>query len=220
MSGHDYATIRRKIMIFSSLVVLAPLVLLLVSDSQRLKEDLAAKAQAPVRFLFEKRRDRLIHLLNKKVEALRLVSSLYTLEELRDQAVMGRVFKSLNEETGTVVDVGLIAADGEQASAYGPQSVAPANFLDMDWFLRARDKGGCVSGVFLGHRRTPAPGHGRAPPGRERVALGAAGHGGRLGPGRAHGSGGARGRGLPGGPRGGSPDPLGAFSARPWKSSP
>ncbi len=155
VSGHDYAKIRRKIMIFSSLVVLAPLLLLLVSDSQRLKEDLAAKAQAPVRFLFEKRRDRLIHLLNKKVEALRLVTSLYTLEELRDEGVMGRVFKSLNEETGTVVDVGLIAADGEQASAYGPQSVAPANFLDMDWFLRARDKGGCVSGVFLGHRRTP-----------------------------------------------------------------
>ena len=155
VSGHDYAKIRRKIMIFSSLVVLAPLFIILVVDSQRLKEDLVAQAKAPVRFLFDKRQDRLAHLLNKKTEGLRLFLSLYSLDELREEKTLGRIYRALNEETGAVVDIGLVAGNGTQVAYHGPYSLVRADYSDRDWFHQARDQGVCVSQVFTGLRHTP-----------------------------------------------------------------
>ncbi len=94
--------------------------------------------------------------VNDRLSDIRVISRLYTRDELSDPDFLRHLLVILREEYhGAFVDIGLVDAGGTQVAYAGPFNLTMADYGTADWFLEARLREHYISDVFAGLRGTP-----------------------------------------------------------------
>ncbi len=115
-------------------------------------DDATASAQRVV----ENRKQTVSLFLNNQRDVLLSLVKLFPLKDLRHQENLERVFSAVSN-SGVIVDLSVINAEGEHLAYVGPYThkVAGKNFAKTDWFREVMENRAYVSDVFMGYREIP-----------------------------------------------------------------
>ena len=102
------------------------------------------------------RQDVINNFLDHQVERMSTIISLYSLDYLKEQANLDRIFFALGR-SGSMVDLQLVNTDGTQIAYVGPykDKISGKNFKGQNWFTETLVRGNYVSDLFSGYRSTP-----------------------------------------------------------------
>jgi len=76
-------------------------------------------------------------------------------EDLINPVRLEIILENLRKSFGSISDIGVIDASGQQIAYIGPYPLEGKNYSDQDWFKEVVAKGIFVSDVFLGFRNDP-----------------------------------------------------------------
>jgi len=93
--------------------------------------------------------------IDERVAVLDFIIRDIPYEELSDQARLSQVYRDLKANQQDIVDIGMIDDKGHQGYYVGPYDLKGKAYGSQEWFGEALLKGRAVSGVFLGHRKSP-----------------------------------------------------------------
>ncbi len=150
-----YRGLWRFSVIVTSLVAIVPLLVLTVisylndHDAYRVESELAVN-----RILTTTRRS-LEFALQERRNAMSLILSENSYEELSADETLTGTFQHLQSAFGGFVDLGLIDSNGNQNSYAGPYDLKGKNYQGQDWFHEVMLRGTYISDVFMGYRNFP-----------------------------------------------------------------
>jgi two-component system NtrC family sensor kinase len=95
--------------------------------------------------------------LNERIAQLTSLANTQTLEQLKNEDYLNRVFNIIQSRSKSFLDLGVIDEDGNHLAYVGPfyASLKKVNYKDADWFHEVMATGIYVSDVFLGFRKIP-----------------------------------------------------------------
>jgi two-component system NtrC family sensor kinase len=95
--------------------------------------------------------------LNERISQLTSLANTQTLEQLRNEEYLNRVFNIMQSRSKSFLDLGVIDEDGNHLAYVGPfyQVLKKVNYKDAEWFHEVMVTGVYVSDVFLGFRKLP-----------------------------------------------------------------
>jgi two-component system NtrC family sensor kinase len=95
--------------------------------------------------------------LDKCVDQLRLITETHSLEQLRDQANLSKIFNTLRSRSQYIIDLNVIDDRGTPLSYVGPyyKRLKSVNYADQEWFQAVMASHVYISDVFLGFRDIP-----------------------------------------------------------------
>ena len=93
--------------------------------------------------------------LAEKVANLKFISSSYSIEELKNETSLTRIFRRLQSGSVAFFDLGVFDEKGNHLAYAGPYDLAGKNYAQTEWFKAVEDKGLYISDVFLGYRKVP-----------------------------------------------------------------
>ncbi len=95
--------------------------------------------------------------LNERISKLTTLANTQTLEQLRNEEYLNRVFNIMQSRSKSFLDLGVIDKDGNYLAYVGPyyQVMKKVNYKDAEWFHEVMVTGVYVSDVFLGFRKLP-----------------------------------------------------------------
>ncbi len=93
--------------------------------------------------------------LGEKVANLKFISSSYSIEELKNETSLTRIFRRLQSGSVAFFDLGVFDEKGNHLAYAGPYDLAGKNYAQTEWFKAVEDKGLYISDVFLGYRKIP-----------------------------------------------------------------
>lgn len=98
----------------------------------------------------------LIHqFLGEKVANLQFISSSYSIDELKSEAGLTRIFRRLQSGSTAFFDLGIFDEKGDHLAYAGPYDLAGKNYAQTEWFKAVQERGLYISDVFLGYRNIP-----------------------------------------------------------------
>jgi len=152
----DYLGIRRSIVGLVILVSFTPLLLMMAVVGYEFHTAYRSKVLDYLVEMLEKDAQAIDGFLNERLADIRLLSSLYSFEELSDADSLAELLQTLQERHGGVfVDLGLVNDQGTQVAYAGPFKLGEADYGHAEWFKQAMDGQYCISDVFLGLRGLP-----------------------------------------------------------------
>lgn len=94
--------------------------------------------------------------LSERLNALRLLTSTHSLQQITDSNLLNQRFSILLKETdGGFVDLGVIGSDGQHLAYVGPYDLMEKNYRNAEWFKQVMEEETYISDVFLGFRQVP-----------------------------------------------------------------
>jgi len=95
--------------------------------------------------------------LNERISQLTSLANTQTLEQLKNEDYLSKVFNIIQSRSKSFLDLGVIDEDGNHLAYVGPYYTAlkKVNYKDADWFHEVMATGVYVSDVFLGFRKIP-----------------------------------------------------------------
>ncbi|PKN63633.1 MAG: two-component sensor histidine kinase [Deltaproteobacteria bacterium HGW-Deltaproteobacteria-15] len=93
--------------------------------------------------------------LKERSSSLHLISEIHSKAFLREYSNLAHVFEILNQESGSITDLGVIDQDGRHLAYVGPYDLIDKNYSQTEWFKKAMDKGIYISDMFTGFRKVP-----------------------------------------------------------------
>jgi two-component system NtrC family sensor kinase len=95
--------------------------------------------------------------LNERISQLTSLANTQTLEQLKNEEYLSKVFNIIQSRSKSFLDLGVIDEDGNHLAYVGPYYAAlkKVNYKDADWFHEVMATGIYVSDVFLGFRKIP-----------------------------------------------------------------
>lgn len=90
-----------------------------------------------------------------RIGDLRLMTALYSPEELSKPGILKKVFEKLRKKSGAFHDLGVFDKNGRHIAYEGPYNLAGKNYSQTDWFRAVSRKGLYISDEFLGYRNIP-----------------------------------------------------------------
>ncbi len=93
--------------------------------------------------------------LQERVNDLEFILTSFSAEELTSPGMLENLLKSLQTETGSYVDLGVVDASGRHIAYVGPFDLQGKDYHNHPWFQNTRKKGVHISDVFLGYRGVP-----------------------------------------------------------------
>ncbi len=136
-------------------VALIPLIIMAVIDQQVSRNAIESDILQRTVQLVSVSKQSVSYFLAERRAALRLVVRGHDLEELLDDARLGRVLDNLKESFGGFVDLGVIDDRGIQKSYAGPYQLKGRDYRSADWFQEVSRSGMYISPVFEGFRGVP-----------------------------------------------------------------
>lgn len=150
-----YRRLRRKMVAITSVVALAPLVILTGINYLQDREAYRGEARFAVSRILSNTKRTLEFVIEERRSALALVISEQSYGELRSDTALAVTLQHLKNSFGGFVDLGMINAEGRQEYYAGPYSLKDRNYQDQAWFHEVVLRGSYVSDVFMGHRNFP-----------------------------------------------------------------
>ena len=93
--------------------------------------------------------------LKEKVANLQFISSLYSIDEMKNATQLNRIFRNLQAGSTAFFDLGIFDERGNHLAYAGPYDLAGKNYAETQWFKAVQEKGLYISDVFLGYRNIP-----------------------------------------------------------------
>ncbi|MBI9075468.1 MAG: two-component sensor histidine kinase [Desulfatibacillum sp.] len=151
-----YSGVRRRLMFLIILISLAPLALIAVVNSYQFKIAYESKVLEHLEQVVEKHKQNIDTFLNENLADLRVIASIYPIENFQDELFLSELLRNLQiEHGGVVVDMGLVDDQGVQLAYSGPFKLGKAVYGDAAWFREAMTRRNYISDVFMGLRGLP-----------------------------------------------------------------
>jgi two-component system, NtrC family, sensor kinase len=151
----QYAKLYRKFIGITLLCSLVPL--LLVGWAINIHYTRFAKTRMTESFQTEvEYHKRIIELfLRERSARLQLIAQTHSKEYLKEMGNLAHVFEVMNQEYGSISDLGLIGEEGSHLAYVGPFDLMDKNYSQTFWFKGVMERGIYVSDMFAGFRKVP-----------------------------------------------------------------
>jgi two-component system NtrC family sensor kinase len=93
--------------------------------------------------------------LKERSSKLGLIAQTHSREHFRDYANLLQVFEIMNQESGSITDLGVIDHEGRHLAYVGPYDLMDKNYRQAEWFKKVMEKGIHISDTFMGFRKVP-----------------------------------------------------------------
>ena len=93
--------------------------------------------------------------LEERVAQLRSLASMFTYAELSSSARLTEILRTLQSNSQSYVDLGVIDLAGNHVAYAGAYDIKNVNYKDEPWFAEVQRRGVFISDVFLGFRQFP-----------------------------------------------------------------
>jgi two-component system, NtrC family, sensor kinase len=150
-----YSRLHRKFIVITLVCSLVPL--LLVGWAINIHYTRFAKARMVDSFQTQvDYHKRIIELfLRRSTSKLILVAQTHSKDFLREMSNLAHVFQIMNQEFGSITDLGLIDDAGRHVAYVGPYDLMDKVYIDQPWFKQVMEKGIYISDMFTGFRKVP-----------------------------------------------------------------
>jgi two-component system, NtrC family, sensor kinase len=150
-----YSRLHRKFIVITLVCSLVPLLLvgwaINIHYTRFAKARMAASFQTQVDY-----HKRIIELfLRRSTSKLILVAQTHSKDFLREMGNLAHVFEIMNQEFGSITDLGLIDDAGRHVAYVGPYDLMDKVYIDQPWFKQVMEKGIYISDMFTGFRKVP-----------------------------------------------------------------
>ena len=151
----QYAKLYRKFIGITLLCSLVPL--LLVGWAINIHYTRFAKTRMTESFQTEvEYHKKIIELfLRERSARLQLIAQTHSKEYLKEMGNLAHVFEVMNQEFGSISDLGLIGEEGFHLAYVGPFDLMDKNYSQTFWFKGVMERGIYVSDMFAGFRKVP-----------------------------------------------------------------
>jgi len=152
---YHYAKLYRKFIGITLVCSLVPL--LLVGWAINIHYTRFAKTRMTESFQTEvEYHKRIIELfLRERSARLQLIAQTHSKEYLKESGNLAHVFEVMNQEHGSISDLGLISEEGGHLAYVGPYDLMDKNYSQTFWFKNVMERGIFVSDMFTGFRKVP-----------------------------------------------------------------
>ncbi len=152
-----YRHLRIKIIVLTLLVSITPLVVLGGVIYLQFSQVCEQKVKDQVQQLARSQSNAIDVFLRERTNILMTLINTHSLAELSQTENLSRLFEILTLYTRDLglIDIGIIAENGDQLAYVGPYNLAGLNYAQQAWFGIALNKGRYISDVFLGYRQLP-----------------------------------------------------------------
>jgi two-component system NtrC family sensor kinase len=93
--------------------------------------------------------------LRERRSKLELIAQSHSMNYLSDSPNLFHIFEVMNQEYGSITDLGVIDDHGKHLAYIGPYDLLDKNYSDSVWFSQVMKKGTYISDMFMGFRRVP-----------------------------------------------------------------
>jgi two-component system, NtrC family, sensor kinase len=152
---YHYARLYRKFIGITLVCSLVPL--LLVGWAINIHYTRFAKTRMTESFQTEvEYHKRIIELfLRERSARLQLIAQTHSKEYLKEMGNLAHVFEVMNQEYGSISDLGLISQEGGHLAYVGPYDLMDKNYSQTFWFKGVMERGIFISDMFAGFRKVP-----------------------------------------------------------------
>ena len=155
MTAPSYVRLKWNLVLTTLGLSLVPLFALGYVLHAEFKQAYEEKLTSNLRIMVGNKRDTIDMFLNERVVQLQMLADMHTFEQIKDQARLNAVFKTIHERSRSFVDIGVIGQSGEHEAYCGPFDLKTVNYKDEPWFHQVMLKGLYISDVFMGFRNFP-----------------------------------------------------------------
>lgn len=155
MERTDYRRLYWKIITSTLTFSLVPLFALGATIYYQFRVSYTAKIMESLRTLTENRRNAIDLFFEERVSQLYTLAYTQSLDQLRDEKYLDRVFTLMQSRSKSFVDIGIIDRDGTHVTYVGPYNLAGVNYKNESWFHEVMLRGVYISDVFMGFRKYP-----------------------------------------------------------------
>jgi two-component system, NtrC family, sensor kinase len=150
-----YTRLHRKFIVITLVCSLVPL--LLVGWAINIHYTRFAKARMVDSFQTQvDYHKRIIELfLRRSTSKLILVAQTHSKDFLREMNNLAHVFEIMNQEFGSITDLGLIDHAGRHLAYVGPYDLMDKVYIETPWFKQVMERGIYISDMFTGFRKVP-----------------------------------------------------------------
>ena len=150
-----YKVIYRRLLVTLLLMALTPLVALGLFCLDRLSAIYDEKISAGIEAVASSKHRALDTFMVERIAQIKNLAFTHPYVELSDAARLSDIFSTMQSNSRSFVDVGVIGMDGRHVSYVGPYDLSGNNYSDTPWFREVLRKGVYVSDVFMGYRNEP-----------------------------------------------------------------
>jgi two-component system NtrC family sensor kinase len=150
-----YSRLHRKFILITLVCSLVPL--LLVGWAINIHYTRFAKARLTNSFenQVEYHRKIIELFLKERSSKLQLIAQTHSEEYLGQMANLAHVFEVMNQEAGSITDLGVINEQGKHLAYVGPYDLMDKNYSEALWFKKVMERGLFISDMFTGFRKVP-----------------------------------------------------------------
>jgi two-component system NtrC family sensor kinase len=152
-----YADLRKKMIIFTLTVSLAPLILLGAAIYYQFAKVAEVRIKDQITHLARSQSQAVDVFLRERTTILSMLVDSHSFEELKEQNNLSRLFKELNRRSDNLglVDMGVIDSKGQHLAYSGPFNLKGLNYFQQPWFDETMSRGQYISDVYMGFRQMP-----------------------------------------------------------------
>ena len=134
-----------------------PLLILGAVIYQQFSQSYYTKIMENMKTLAENRAGSLDLFFEERISQLTGLANTQSLEQLKDEAYLQRVFNIIQARSKSYLDLGVIDQEGNHLAYVGPYHdiLKAVNYKNEDWFHAVMSSGVYVSDVFMGFRKMP-----------------------------------------------------------------
>jgi len=157
MALTHYRTLRLKIIIMTLSFSLVPLLVMGITIYHQFSTAYNNKIMEALKTLAQNRRGSLELFFDERISQLTTVAHTHTMEQLKDEAYLNKVFHIIQSRSRSYIDIGVIDDRGNHVAYVGPyyERLKEVNYGNEEWFHKVMSSGVYVSDVFLGFRKIP-----------------------------------------------------------------
>lgn len=150
-----YRRLRRNVVILTSLVALAPLIILTIINYLQDRDAYQNESRFSITQVVSNTRRNIEFVVEERQSALAMVIRDKSYIDLCSDSALAITLQNLKNSFGGFIDLGLIDDDGIQRYYTGPYDLKNREYKDQIWFHQVDLQGTYVSDVFMGHRNFP-----------------------------------------------------------------
>jgi two-component system, NtrC family, sensor kinase len=150
-----YRNLQRKIIIWTLLVSLAPLLILGATLYYQFENTCRGKTKEQISYRAQAQAEALDLFLKERTAILNAMADTHSFEHMIEEKNLARIFDVMNARAGAFVDLGIIDSQGNHRAYIGPYDLRGRNYLDQAWFDEVMIKGYYKSDVYMGFRQQP-----------------------------------------------------------------
>jgi len=150
-----YRRLRRNVVILTSLVALAPLIILTIINYLQDRDAYQNESRFAITQVVTNTKRNIEFVVEERQSALAMVIRDKSYTNLCSDSALAITLQNLKNSFGGFIDLGLIDDDGIQRYYTGPYDLKNREYKDQAWFHQVDLQGSFVSDVFMGHRNFP-----------------------------------------------------------------